>query len=135
MKFTKPCIDAIQRSIDALPELALTAEERSWLEKKCAYLSSDYLDALQAFRFQPKNEVVVRATPAAAPEGSSSSGSQQEWYDLGLEVKGKWKDVILYEVPLMAIVSQCYFEIVDTDWSMDGQEGKRTRLRTCIGRL
>jgi nicotinate phosphoribosyltransferase len=113
MKFTPECIDAIQASISSLSSLRLTSEERAWLSKRCPYLQPSYLDYLEQFQFRPEMEVIVQARDV---EGGH--------VDLELTVNGKWKDVILYEVPLMAIVSQCYFELVDKNWSLDGQEGE-----------
>ena len=40
-----------------------------------------------------------------------------------LVIKGKWHRVILWEVVLMALISECYF-IVNNDWTLDGQEHK-----------
>ena len=100
-------------------KIARTPDERAWLEKACPYFTPAYLDYLAAFRFDPQREVAVAAVPAQEQPGED----EQQLADLQIEVQGKWRDVILYEVPLMAIVSQAYFEHVDTDWSMDGQEG------------
>jgi nicotinate phosphoribosyltransferase len=41
-----------------------------------------------------------------------------------IEVEGLWAETILYEVPLMAILSESYFKTVDVDWNMEGQEGE-----------
>jgi nicotinate phosphoribosyltransferase len=44
--------------------------------------------------------------------------------DLAIEVKGKWVGTILYEIPLLVLVSECYFRFSNTDWDYDGQEEK-----------
>ena len=113
MKFTRTAVARIQSHIDQLVHLSLTPAERAWLEQTCPYLRSDYLDYLETFRFQPSTQVVVEFVPTDSGTG--------EWGDLSLKVSGIWSDVIFYEVPLMAIVSEVYFSTVDTEWSLEGQ--------------
>lgn len=115
MKFTRTAIERIRAHISSLSSLQLTPEERSWLEKTCPYLRSDYLDYLEKYRFQPQQQVKVEFVP------SSTDAEGVEWGDLSLIVQGVWAEVIFYEVPLMAIVSQVYFSTVDTKWSLERQ--------------
>lgn len=44
--------------------------------------------------------------------------------DIAIKPKGFWRDEVLWEVPILALISECYYETVDTNWSMDGQEEK-----------
>ena len=44
--------------------------------------------------------------------------------DLYVLVKGKWVETILYEIPLLVLISECYFKFSNTDWNYDGQEEK-----------
>lgn len=89
-----------------------------WLEKKCPYFRKEYLDWLSAFRFRPEEQVLLRFNSLKEGSGSEEIG------ELEIEVKGIWSEVILYEVPLMSIVSETYFRTIDTKWDMQGQRGE-----------
>ena len=94
--------------------LALTAEERTCLEKHCPYFTPSYLDHLAAYRFKPK-QVTITFVPVSADE--------PDWGDVEIEAVGLWSEAIFWEVPLMACLSEQYFRTVDTDWNYDGQSG------------
>ena len=118
MTFTRRAFEQIQSEVKGLASLSLSAEERMWLEKKCPYFRKEYLDWLSAFRFRPEEQVLLRFSSLRQGSGSDEIG------ELEIEVKGIWSEVILYEVPLMSIVSETYFRTIDTKWDMQGQRGK-----------
>jgi len=112
---TSPCLAA--GLTDAYPDLSkigLTLEERKWLENKCPYFQSDYLDYLQSFRFNP-SQVSIRFIPTK---------DDPELGQVDIEIDGLWVETILWEVPLMALFSEAYFKCVDTNWESEGQEGE-----------
>ncbi|KAG8927388.1 nicotinate phosphoribosyltransferase [Tulasnella sp. 417] len=134
MKFNTACVEAIVEAINrersalqdpgpvthrlavffvGLEDISLTKDERSWLQSNCTYFRPEYLDYLQKFRFRPKEQVTVRYLPALDNPGFG---------DLEFEFRGLWAETILYETPVMAIVSEAYFNHVDTDWSLAGTE-------------
>ncbi|PWY99957.1 nicotinate phosphoribosyltransferase [Testicularia cyperi] len=137
MLFTRRAVDVIRRHVARLSCLALTPDERAWLEVNCPYLDRQYLDFLQRFRFDPDSQVEVSFQPVSPSkqgrgEGEAAAEANDEKGQLGIKIRGRWLDVILYEVPLMAIVSEVYFGVVDTQWSLAGQYrnafDKATRL-------
>jgi nicotinate phosphoribosyltransferase len=100
-RFTKDCLEAIRREISAMADLSLARDEREWLAGT-GWFSDNYLDWLSAYRFEP-DQIDLRL------EGDR----------LRLRVRGPWATSILWEVPLLAIISECYFALVETDWSSD----------------
>lgn len=75
-----------------LGKLALTKEERAWLEKNAPFLSADYLDYLESFRYKPEEQVTVDYIV----EDKDAQG--QELGRFEIEIKGGWAATILYEV-------------------------------------
>ena len=96
-------------------ERKLTSAERAWLKHTCPYFKDAYLDYLESFRFRPSEQVTVTFLP--------ESDADPDHGQIEIDVHGLWVETILYEVPLMAALSEAYFRTVDTDWSLDGQEG------------
>ena len=54
----------------------------------------------------------------------NDTGTSDDVGDLRLDVRGLWLDTILYEVPLLALISEAYFRFCDKDWRYKGQEEK-----------
>lgn len=90
--FTYEHVEEIQNEINAMASLSLSAIERKFLEEKAPYLDSMYLDFLSGYRYNP-DEVLV---------------SCNDNNELELEIVGPWYRTILWEVPLMAIISEVY---------------------------
>lgn len=82
----------LRAEIDAMAELQLSSEEQHYLAASCPYLEPGYLDFLKGFRFDP-SEVDLR----------------QHGEELELRIEGYWYRSILWEVPLLALISECYY--------------------------
>ncbi|KAG8343195.1 putative Nicotinate phosphoribosyltransferase (NAPRTase) family [Trypanosoma vivax] len=85
--------EAVREQVEYMQLLALTDEEYSYLASK-RYFKKDYLDWLKSYRFNPK-QVTVCTIPAADGEA-----------DLSILIEGPWVETILWEVPLLAVVSE-----------------------------
>lgn len=85
--------DKIQDQVEQMAYLKSTPEERAFLEKRCPYLTSGYLDWFESYRFDPR-EVSVK----------------QEEGALSVDIYGPWHRTIFWEVPLLAIISELYFK-------------------------
>ena len=90
--------DALRNSIRKLSEVRLTIQEKNFLAQTCPYLQPTYLDFLQGYCYNP-DEVNIR-----------QSGGQ-----VSVAIEGYWYRTILWEVPLLAMISELYYK-------MQGQE-------------
>lgn len=98
----------VKAEIEKMAALSLSSEEKAFLEETCYFLTPVYLDYLESYRYDP-SEVMIRQ------EGSA----------LTLKIKGPWYRTILWEVPLMAIISETFF-------SMTGQTPTPAKKREKI---
>lgn len=89
-----------------ISRLKLTEDEYCWLSEHCPYLRPMYLEYLKNYRFKPE-ELKICLT---------------EDKDLDIRIKGPWHSTILWEVVLMAAVSELYFITIEKDWK-EGSEG------------
>ncbi len=83
----------LRKAADAMAGLQLTKAERDFLTHTCPYLTPTYLDFLQGYRYDPA-EVVIR----------------QEGELLEVAVEGYWYRAILWEVPLLSLISELYYQ-------------------------
>lgn len=110
--FSRQCFELVKESIDRLVELKLQDQEVAWLKKHCPYFTEDYITYLSSYRFRPREQVNVEFHVTKEPN----------FGQISIEISGLWVETILYEVPVMSILSEAFFLTVDKDWSYDGQE-------------
>jgi nicotinate phosphoribosyltransferase len=100
-RFTEEFVEELRRIIkEDITELRLTEDEYTWLKAECPYFKPSYIEYLKNYRFD-SSEVTVRLTKDA---------------DLDLTIEGPWHSSILWEIVLMATISELYFEIIETVW-------------------
>lgn len=80
--------DEITRQLESMQSLALSDEEARYLSG-LPFFKQDYLDWLRQFRYDPK-QVRVR----------NNQGK------LDIRISGLWLEVIMWEVPLLALISE-----------------------------
>lgn len=87
--------EQLRALVKEMEGLALTVEEKEFLVKKTGhYLDPAFLDFLEGYRFN-SNEV-----------GIIQNGGKLE-----IQISGYWFRTILWEVPLMALISELYFNM------------------------
>ncbi|CAD6574697.1 MAG: nicotinate phosphoribosyltransferase, partial [Tremellales sp. Tagirdzhanova-0007] len=108
MLFSRESFDWIQERINRLSTLQLTRTERSALCEACPYFPPSYLDYLSSLILRPQDQVKLTFIPKEGEMG-----------ELECLIEGVWRDCIIYEVPIMSIMSEAYFKFVDTDWDLN----------------
>lgn len=100
-RFNENFVRELRRIVDEdIPALALSDDEYQWLKKSCPFFKPMYLEYLKNYRFDP-SEVMV----------SLNSDN-----DLDIMVRGLWHSSILWEIVLMATISELYFDTVENEW-------------------
>lgn len=88
--FDKDLINEVKE----MEKLQLTNDEKIFLTEKCGdFLPPTFIDLLKGYRFD-SNELKI----------SLNDNNQ-----LNIEIEGYWYSTILWEVPLMALISELYF--------------------------
>ncbi|KAF8883545.1 nicotinate phosphoribosyltransferase [Infundibulicybe gibba] len=110
--FSRHCVEQFTAAISQFSNVSLTNDEQQWLSKACPFFTPTYLAYLAKYRYKPEQ---VQATF----EPTSEDGTLG---NLSIVISGPWVEAILWEVPVMACLSETYFKTVQTDWSYDNQE-------------
>jgi nicotinate phosphoribosyltransferase len=82
--------------VDSFRDIHLTPGEKDYILEKCYYLDAQYVDFLDGYKYNP-NEVHIK----------------QKGPVLDVFVEGPWYKTVLWEVPLMATISELYFEMTN----------------------
>ncbi|MEJ8605457.1 nicotinate phosphoribosyltransferase [Riemerella anatipestifer] len=92
--FPEGFADELRKAVDSMAELKLTKEEKLYLQETCPYLALPYLDFLEGYHYDPSE---VKIT--------------QEGNDIKVSVEGLWYRTILWEVPLLALISELHYRM------------------------
>lgn len=125
--FTRSAYNNLCQKVERLKTRILTDDEKHWLSLNCTFFPSKYLDYLKTYRFRPDEHIHLEFRPHTTSSVTGGTGAEtgdldvEEKGDLEISIKGLWSDTILYEVPLLSLISQAYFETVDREWSYQSQ--------------
>lgn len=95
--------DEIRREVNRMVEVHLTDEEHHYLAT-LPHFQSDYLEYLKAYRYKPE-QVHIRVVPSSLPYTPSAANGEDR-SQLVVTVEGPWVETILWEIPLLAIISE-----------------------------
>lgn len=89
---------ALREAVDKMALLQLSHEEKKFLRISCPYLDPVYLDFLEGYRYNPE-EVHI----------------EQHNDQLDVHIEGYWYRAILWEVPLMSLICELYYELSQSE--------------------
>ena len=94
---------AVEEQLEMLETVVITEEEIDFMRRKCNYIPGWFYNYLKGYRF---NRHCVRV-------GQDDNGH------LRMDIEGSWADTILFEVKLLAIVSELYYIMTGQDETFD----------------
>jgi nicotinate phosphoribosyltransferase len=89
--------DRLSEIVSGFRDIKLKHDEKDFLREKCYYLDPVYLDFLEGYRYDP-SEVSIN----------------QDGPNLSINIFGPSYRTVLWEVPLMATISELYFDLTDS---------------------
>jgi nicotinate phosphoribosyltransferase len=87
--------EALKEEVNNMAKLELSKSEKCFIEKRCYFFDPVFIDFLEGYRYNP-NEVTIK----------------QDGGNLSVSIEGYWYRSVLWEVPLMAIISELYFKMM-----------------------
>jgi nicotinate phosphoribosyltransferase len=94
-EFPEGFAEELRKEVDEMQNLSLSKEAEDFIREKCYYFEPVFIDLLKGYRFNPA-EVHIRQTGGT----------------LDIDIVGLWYRTVLWEVPLMAIISELYFKMM-----------------------
>ena len=93
--FPEGFAEELRRQIWYMKDLGFRSTEKRFFLEKCKYIDPSYFDFLDGYCYNP-----------------SEVGIIQNGGELQLNIEGLWYRVILWEVPLLALISELYFQFL-----------------------
>ncbi len=108
-RFPPGFAEALRASVEAMEGLQLTKQEKKFLTATCPYLNPVYFDFLEGYRYNA-DEVKI----------------EQNGEELSVSIEGYWYRTILWEVPLLSLISENYYCLHHLDRNSDKEVFKTT---------
>jgi nicotinate phosphoribosyltransferase len=89
--------DELKHQLHLMEGLQLNYSELTWL-RSLGYIQNDYIDWLSYFRFDP-SELTIN----------------QVGGELSIKIRGSWIRAIMWEVPLLALISELYYRLTNRE--------------------
>ncbi|WP_185851275.1 nicotinate phosphoribosyltransferase [Blattabacterium cuenoti] len=96
--FPKNFSEKLKECLKQMSYLRLSNEEKNFLEKSCPYFDYEYLNFLKNYQYNPKEVCIT-----------------QYGENIKIYIEGLWNRIILWEVPLMAVISELYYKLTGAE--------------------
>jgi len=116
--FPEGFAEALRQEVKEMEKLAMTKDEKDFLVKNCHFLDPTYLDFLYGYRYD-----------------ASEVGIIQQGGELQVSIEGYWHRTILWEVPLMAAISELYFRMTGAVPWRENKRIENTNKKILLFRL
>lgn len=97
-EFPDGFITELLKEVRSMAALRLEEEEKKFLDRSCYFFTKPYIDFLAGFCYDPTEVHAV-----------------QDGTAIRLTIEGYWYRTILWEVPLMALISELFFKLTGQD--------------------
>lgn len=92
--FPKGFAEELRKEVIAMASLKMTKAEKEFIIRRCYFFDPAFIDSLEGYQYDP-SEVHIK----------------QDNGELKIRIEGYWYRTVLWEVPLMAIISELYFKM------------------------
>ncbi len=91
-QFPEGFAERLKEEVVHMATLRMTKQEKKYIERKCYFFDPVFINFLEGYQYNPDELTIV-----------------QNGGDLDITIEGYWYRTVLWEVPLMAIISELYF--------------------------
>lgn len=104
--------EALRKAVNELAKLQLTRQEKNFFAVTCPYIDPTYFDFLEGYRYDPE-EVHIRQLDD----------------ELSVSIEGYWYRTILWEVPIMSLICELYYQMTGQQRQPDDQVVETVRRK------
>jgi len=96
--FPEGFAEELKKEVAAMANVRMTKPEKEFIIRRCYFFDPPFIDFLEGYQYNPA-EVHI----------------SQDGGELKIHIEGYWYRTVLWEVPLMAIISELYFKMNNTE--------------------
>ncbi len=86
----------LRKEVDSMRMLKMTQKEKAFITRRCYFFDPSFIDFLEGYRYDPREVKITEK------EGK-----------VKISIEGYWYRTVLWEVPLLALVSELYFKMAE----------------------